>query len=232
MDLFEISITMSPATVEALNESGSALLALLGVYGADRTGEPTAWLRTTPVETRTVIALNDVLSAYLEKNLATGVVRESRPITLGQGFIVPASGQPTVQQGVVPGWVSIVNKGTDVWTSGLGAGPESLPIVAFTLHGNNALFIRPSWRVFLMLSPEPVPASGIVDRATGPGVLVDLGATSPVNLGYDIDQGWSWQSPVEAQAVAPTTLLQPLLVQVPPDPPDAAALVARLAQEP
>jgi hypothetical protein len=230
MDQLGLSVSMSPATVEALRASGAALFALLGVYGANRTGQPTAWLRATGLSETMSITCSNHLGAYLANVTDPIVAMESWPIAPGQGLVVPATGEPTVEQGVVPGWVSIVNHSAKVLTTGLTMDSKDRPIVAFTLHGNNALFLQPSRLAFLMLSAEPAPGLGIVDRATGPGVLVDLSTAPSARLDYDIDKGWSWQPPVQAEAVPLAAPLQPLLVRVPPDPPDAAAVLARLAR--
>jgi hypothetical protein len=209
MATYQLTIEMSPPTVQALQQSGSMLYALQAVQGPGG-GEPLAWVQTGSFAENTTLGWSDGYQAFTAQSTATVVVSVSVDIAPGQTFVVPAG---TVQNEGVAGAIGILNQGTQPTRAGIGlkSGASSSPLCAFPLYGGGLLLVVPTQQVFLMFSG--VSGQSAVPQSLGPGVLVDMAGGGERQVTFDVNEGWSWGGFSWARAYPPLTDLTTLLIQ-------------------
>ena len=221
---YQVTITMQPATVTDLINSGNVLYVFRAVQASDSAGRPLVWM-SAPYSVMTQINCSDRYNAYTAPDPIKAGVQVmagfSDAIELGQQLQVQAGGFGEVEAGH-PGAVSIRNTTGTYFTCGIGGGGAA-PFCAFPLYGNSMQVVVPLEKILLMFSSQPVAPGTIIDDFYAPavrssfssGVLIDLAAENQPSLGYDIDAGWSWGGFNWGQQVPAGTGLVPLLIEQP-----------------
>ncbi|MET0397421.1 MAG: hypothetical protein ABW277_11395, partial [Longimicrobiaceae bacterium] len=217
---FEVTLRMSTSTVVGLTDSGFSLLAFAAVQSFDLLAQPLVWMTTRQYSATTVVRGAMRFQAYtVPADTASQVVPGfSADIAPGQLLTVHhASGIGTVTEDGVGGVVAIYNATrTPLWCGiAQEAAGAFAPVCLLPLHGGNAQVVVPVPVILLMFSISPAILGTTVDTASGPGVLLDLGATLRPEVGYDIDEGWSWGETTWGRAVEFGAELRPLLTGSP-----------------
>ena len=223
----QLTITMSAATVQGLQDEDHALYAFSAVrYGPRLTqarafggGYPLVWLRQETYLTNTVVAFDDAMpSAYISTTDLTEnaiiQVGNSATTALGQTIVVDENGQLTGLTTGSPGTISIHNTGQTAWTSGLSLPVDmaTMPICAFPLHGGAMDMIAPTATVLVMFAINSIPLGSAVSTAYSNGLLVDFGSVTARAVDFDIDTGWSANAAVWARTVPAGTDIGSLLI--------------------
>lgn len=215
---YNVTIKMSPATVAELNAEGASLYGLKAVSSTQRGGMPLVWFRNPKVLDEVTITWSDAYQAYVsDSEIVSHASVESSSsvqIALGQTAQLGANNALTVVNGGVKDAISIANQTANKWTCGIAQtiGDASVPICAFPLYGNNLDIIAPVEKVLFFFATATVNPGTIVDKAYGPGVLVDLTSNQQLKVEYDINKGWDFGNASWATAVPAGADLVPLLV--------------------
>ncbi|MDQ3125487.1 MAG: hypothetical protein M3Q74_07760 [Pseudomonadota bacterium] len=221
-----LTISLSSATVQALSAGNLALYGFAAVsYGPVLTaavgyggGYPLVWFRTPHCLQNTVVAVSDPDAAFISTTAlsenAVVTMSASAAAAVGQTVQVAATGLLTTQASGQPGVISVVNQGPAPWTCGLAAdaGSGPAPICAFPLHGNNLDMIGPTRKVLVMFAVDKIPVGSVVSTAYAEGLFIDFQTETARAVGFDIDQGWSWDNGTWANVVPPQTDLGALLI--------------------
>ena len=223
----QLTITMSAATVQGLQDEDYALYAFTAVhYGPRLTqarafggGYPLVWLRQKGYLTNTVVRFDDALpSAYVSATAlaenAVIQVGDSYVSALGQTVLVDENGLLTGLTTGSPGTVSILNTGQAAWTCGLSlpVNQATTPICAFPLHGGAIDMIAPTATVLVMFAIDSIPLGSAVSTAYSNGLRVDFGSETQRIVDFDIDMGWSANAAVWARTVPAGTDIGSLLI--------------------
>lgn len=223
--LYQINLTMSANTVNALGASGYSLYGLQAVQSSAG-GSPTVWFQTGDYSLDTSIEWTDNYQAYTSRSeiipQGTITATASYPVTVGQtltvsnsmglGEVANSAGTGAVQQGI-----SFINQTSTPFTCGIdlqqpGGGFGTL--CAFSLFGNNMGLTVPTELVFLMFSTVQVNTGAVLENSYGPGILINLAGANTRSVGFDINQGWSWTDAASwAQSYPANQNLVPLLIQ-------------------
>ncbi|HLM69063.1 MAG TPA: hypothetical protein VK358_16100, partial [Longimicrobium sp.] len=212
-----ITIQMEPATLTALTESGYSLLAFAAVQVSDAEAQPLVWfttqsyLETTQVQYGAGYQAFTAAFAVPASPVAPGF---STTIAPGQELLVQTSfGTGLVTENGWQGALAIANQTTTPFQCGISepVGGAFAPVCLLPLHGYNGQLIVPLPSILLMFSTGAPGAGTPLARATGPGVLLDVGTEPAPQVSYDIDQGWDWGQAAWGQAVAFGAPLAPLL---------------------
>jgi hypothetical protein len=223
-DGFQLTITMTADTVEALAASGDTLVGFKAVAASDRAGVPLVWFATTSYSLATAVAWQASYQAYTAIHAVAPSVQidaiAAYAIQLGQVLDVRlAAGTGAVLTGGTDGAITIDNETTTQLTCGISqqrAGTAA-PIVAFPLYGKQLQVIAPVDQVLLMFSTAALAPGAVVTTAPAPGVLVDLSAVHARALHYDINQGWSADDGAPGlSTIAAGASLASLLILPPP----------------
>lgn len=223
---YQVQISMTPATVTALTESGSRLQACRAVQSSDRAGRPLLW-RSLEYSTTTYVGWTNRHFAYTSRSAIKAGQRISvgfqAVIDTGETLQVTAGGIGEVSREGWAGAISIHNTTTTQFTCGLGGPSEDPePTCAFPLYGDHLQRIVPLPKVLLMFSTQPLAPGTVIDGTTtaartsvGPSVLVDLASGSDRAVSFDINTGWSWGGFSWARQIPAGTDLVPLLIESP-----------------
>jgi hypothetical protein len=216
----QVIITMSPATVDALFDSGYFLYGFKAVGAWDKAGVPLVWLRTQGYSLSTVVAWQERYEAYTSPSTPVQAIA-SYPIALDQTLCVEhPSGTGTVIQGGAPGAISIENRTATPFACGISQPVNGgfAPLCQLPLYGRDRRTFTPLARVLLLFSAQPRPPGTIARTADGPGVLIDFGDVSTREVTFDVNTGWRWGGGVWAHEVGVGADIVPLLVVPPPGP--------------
>ena len=223
----QLTITLSPATVQSLYDETYALYGFTAVrYGPPLAmarsfggGHPLVWLRQTNCLENNIVTFDDgVLGAYISDTplVENAVVQVGSTVqtTTGQTISVAVDGQLTAIASGSPGVVTILNTGQTAWTCGLsqtiGVGPA--PTCAFPLHGGSQDMIAPTAKILVMFAIDSIPQGAAVSTAYSSGFLIDFASDPQRAVTFDIDTGWSAGGATWARAIAPGTDLGSLLI--------------------
>lgn len=227
MTTYEIIVTVSQATLDALKDGDFALYGFKAVrYGfrdpAARVtiggGEPVIWFVNTSYLNVTTIDWPDAVQAFISAtpivDRAVIKVGDSEAAELGQIVTVSSAGTLSVTSGGMAGRVTIDNAGTTPWTCGLSQapGPAYAPVCAFPLYGAMTDMIAPVERVLLCFAVNVLSAGTVVETAFNAGLLVDFDGATSRAVGFDINAGWSWGAGTWATPVATGADLADLLI--------------------
>lgn len=217
--LYQVNISMSSETVQALIKHNYNLYGFKAVQSSIGGGAPLVWFKTQDFSVETVIEWEKQYEAYTSKDviIPNGRIRSSfsASINLGQTLLVEAGGIGQVVNGGQPQAISIQNNTSVSFTCGISQRQEGVasPICAFPLFGNNLDVIAPIEKVLFMFSTTPVNTGTVIEQAYGPGILIDMTSDNQRYVEYDINQGWSWGGYSWAQQVPPSSNLVPLLIE-------------------
>lgn len=216
---YQVTISMSTQTVQALVQNGFTLYGFKAVQATGR-GLPTVWLATQQVAQNVLVSWTDNYQAYVSQSavIPGGQIYASSAydIDLGQTLnINNASGTGAVVQGGPSNAICINNQTTTQFTCGVmqSSGGSSSPLCAFTLFGQNLELIAPLEEVFLMFSTQNANPGTVLQVSYGPGIMINLSSNPQVSVAFDINQGWSAGGAAWAQTYPANTNLVPLLIQ-------------------
>jgi hypothetical protein len=220
---YQLTITMTADTVQALATSGYALVGFKAVTASDRAGQPLVWFATTSYSLATVVTWQASYRAYIAlHDTAPSVAIDAiaaYDIQLGQALDVQLrAGTGTVTTDGTAGAITIDNETTTQLTCGISqqrAGTAA-PVVVFPLYGQQRQVIAPVDQVLLMFSTAALVPGTAVATAPDPGVLVDLSDAHARALHYDINLGWSADAAPWLTNVAAGANLASLLILLPP----------------
>ncbi len=232
-----IKIVMSSETVGSLNSGGFYLYSFKAVQSTDQAGRPLIWFRTQNYSLNTTIEWSNRYSAYtsfsrIEQNNQI-VIGADIPITPGQTWVIDSNaGTGKVITAGPATAVSIHNTTTQQFTTGLlqPQTNDSKPLCAFPLFGGFVDVITPIDKVLLIFSTELLEPGTVIESlfnltselsrgymwlSTSPGILIDLTDADLREVGFDINEGWSWGGFSWARGVSATENLVPLLIEGP-----------------
>lgn len=220
-----LSITLPPATVQALHDGCFALYGFAAVRYGPRTnlrgfggGYPLVWLRNDRYLQNNVVAWSDApvmfISTTAPSENAIIAIGASQAVAVGGTVRVDAYGGLTPILSGSPGVVSIVNQGDQAWTCGLaadaGAGPA--PICAFPLYGGLMDMIAPTSKILVMFAVNSLASGAAVSTAYSSGLLIDFADQPTRAVAFDINKGWDAGGAIWATPVPPQTDLGALLI--------------------
>jgi hypothetical protein len=157
----QITIQLSPTTLQPLIAAGYSLLAFQYVEATAAGGEPLVWLQTKSLAQNIVISWTPGYNAYVSSSpiaVNGGVVMSSMaPIADGQILQVNQDGSIAVTGGGPADAMSVLNATTTLYTCGLalGMGEGAYPIAAFPLYANSMVAIAPLDKVLLIFETYP-----------------------------------------------------------------------------
>lgn len=199
---FKIVVHMNDETLEAL-ETQKATLAGLKAVRSTEIGESLIWFTISQFATKTTIKWTPTYDAYISAqqrrstSLSIGFHDQKR-ISLGQTLKVGTAAQTDVEGKGTAGQVTIDNDSSRPWSSGIAEvvdGPAS-PTCSFQLNGHSLLRVQPMETVLLSFIGPPAHRGSTLPQLQQVGVLANLQEdSSPVVLQFDINKGWSSESP-------------------------------------
>lgn len=222
---YQVTISMDAGTVTDLHQSGYALFAFLAVRCSDLAGTPLVWWKTETYSETTVVSFSWEFEAWTAPWPPPQVVVPGFSLAAAPGDLLTATEEPsgigTVSEGGLPGDVCFLNNTGTGFGCGISqpSGGVFAPVCLLPLYGVNAQVVVPLPKILLLFSTCPDPAGTQVapmSGPAGPGLRVDMSASTAYSVGYDIDTGWSWGENTWGQAVAPFSDLVPLLVEFSP----------------
>lgn len=219
---YAIKITMDQDTANYLYDKKYSLYAFKAVQTSVAGGKPTVWFQTMKYSTKTNITWLVQYQAYTSSSeIKPGVTIDASfttNINLGQLLTVNnGTGTGTVTNAGTPGTISIYNTTNADFTCGIAQsanGADGQPMCAFPLIGQDKDVIAPIEKVLLMFATQTVNTGTVIEKAYGPGVLIDL-TGAPGNLrevSYKKSFGWDWGGYAWGSSTAPDQNLVPLLI--------------------
>lgn len=223
---YQVQISMSAATVEALNNGSYRLYGFKAVATTMGGGAPLVWFDTGKYSTNTSVTWQTNYQAYTSLSEIVNRVRIeasfSVPVDLDQTLkVTGVTGTGVVEAGGTPAAISILNATSRPFTCGIseqqGSNPPT-PLCAFPLYGNGLDVIAPIEKVLLTFATNQVNTGTVIEKAYAPGYLIDLtGAPDQQRqVSFDINLGWSNDGGTWAQQVAANQSLLPLLIDSSP----------------
>ena len=220
---YKITITMTGDTVTTLQTNGYSLYGFR-VVSASKGAKPVAWFKGDIFELTNTLAWDEQYEAYTSRNeVASGVkidTSASYPIDMAEILEVnnPMGIGEVSHTGGTEGAICILNKTNQPLTCGISQpapqGGGTNPICAFPLLGTNMDEIVPVEKIFLMFSAKQIDTGVVVEKAFGPGVLIDLTGVDSRAVKYDANAGWSWDGDAGWATVHTATQnLVPLVIQ-------------------
>lgn len=204
---YTIALTLPPGTVRALAAGGLRLCLMHAVQCDTADGVPLIWATTSEYAPTTTLTWTAVPYGYAATGRTAdgspGGARDMRQIAPGRVLDVAANALTHVgPQPGDPRYVTVRSTAPTPMACGAAeqapVGPQApAPYCCFPLHGGAFVFLAPLPRVALAFTALPFTAGTAVRHLPGPAVLADMGGSGGgrVELGYDIDLGWSWQDP-------------------------------------
>lgn len=215
---YGIDISLSPATVDALKNGGFALYAFKAVKSSVAGAAPLVWFRTTSFLSTTSVDWEEQYQAYISTNeiIANGKITASASCNadLGQTAYVTQNGNITPATGGQDGAISILNQGTQPWTTGISqlTNGQANPMCAIPLYGKNMDVVVPIQKVLLTFASNTVNTGTVVYKAYSESVLVDLTDSQQRSVSFDINNSWSWGTGTWAKSIPASADLVPLLI--------------------
>lgn len=218
---YQITLTLDQDSADELQQEGYSLYAFKAVQTSAK-GSPVVWFATTDYGLTATISWQEQYQGYTSKSdpVPDGQISVSNAynMDLNQTLNITSptgTGQVDTTTGT-PRAVTIYNQTTTAFTCGLsqqqGNGTYS-PLCAFPLHGGSEDLIAPIEKVLLMFATQQVNTGTVIEKAFGPGVLIDLTEAASRAVAYNIDAGWNAGGASWAQKVPPNANLVPILIQ-------------------
>jgi hypothetical protein len=219
----QITVTLSPATLAALDNLGYALYVLRAYNTTNAASKPLVWLADTQLTENVVISFDIKYKAYVsvsrESSIGDIVAMSAVPVVLGETATVDGEGTFTITQGSNPSGVTIVNGSTRPYTSGLAAAVDDVratPLLAEPLYGLAENINAPLDRFLLAFSTQGIGEGTPIAHAMSQGLLVDLAGADQRTMAFDINTGWGAGDVTWAKTVPAGADLTPILVHVVP----------------
>jgi hypothetical protein len=227
---YEIDITMSTETVNALNK-GPNPYQLYGFKAVQTSasGAPLVWFATHTFGTSTAVKWSEQYQAYttVASAISGGSVTASNPVNMNLGWTLDvntSAGTGTIVTTGTSEAITIANQSGVQFTAGISetvvnadGTTSSNPLCAFDLYGTTTLQIAPIEQVLLMFATASYNTGTVVENAFTTGILINLTQSNTRSVNFDINAGWSsvpagsaWASPVQNGAA-----LAPLLIDTP-----------------
>lgn len=210
---YQVTISVSADTQQALSSGGFSLCALKAIAATAGGGEPLYWQVTKQFASSMAVQWTSQVAAYISTRTNDIDIITSVAIDYGQIVNLPDG---SVTGGGLPDAMSMLNQASTQYTSGLAAGTEPVlsPIAAFPLYGFMMNAYAPIEKVLLMFTTYPAVAGAAAERSYAQGLLVDLTSATSREVSFDINSGWSWGGAAWGSIIPANTLLAPLLIEL------------------
>jgi hypothetical protein len=222
---YQIQITMSDDTIQALKSSNYTLYAFKAVNNGNTNAAPLVWFKTQKDDLlrSTVINWEEQYQAYISNSqiISGGSVDGSNAtdIDLGQTANVNQYGSLDAKNGGNSLAISLNNPTvTPYMASGISqlVKGQASPMIALPLYGETEEDFVPIEKVLLMFATPSVNTGTVIYKSYTEGVLVDLTAApgSPKTraVSYVINTGWDWGQQAWGRSVAAEEQLVPILI--------------------
>lgn len=237
---YQVNLTLSQATVLALQGGGYNLYGFKAVQSTMKSGAPLVWfsMPATNLLTTNNIGWTEQYQAYISNTLpvapnTTVVASATVDISLGQQWNVEPGGGDDVTTAGPAIAISINNTTKTPFSCGVSMEQNGVfnPLCAFPLYGGGLDVIAPIEKIVLIFSTLPVNTGTVIEQAFSPGIFIDLTADNQRSVAFDINQGWSWDGGSWGQQIPANSTLIPFLVEPPSPKLRAAALEAGAGRE-
>ncbi|HST52101.1 MAG TPA: hypothetical protein VLJ61_08830 [Pyrinomonadaceae bacterium] len=235
---YEVNITMSLATVQALTNGGYSLYGFKAVASSgQKAGAPLVWfsLPGQDLLTTTSVRWEEDYQAYISNTLSLNpltqiVASADVDISLGQQWDVQEGGGTDVVDGL-PLAISILNTTDTPYTCGISQLQQGVynPLCGFPLYGGGLDVMVPIEKVVLTFSTLQVNTGTVIEQAYTSSIFIDLTSENTRNVNFDINQQWSWGGGSWAQQIPAGTSFNPFLIE-PPSSKLAASLLTGAKQ--
>ncbi len=234
---YEIAVTMTGDTVNALNNGNYKLVGFKSVQTDTGGGIPVVWFTSTTFATTTKVQWLEQYQGYTtyESAIPGGSVTGDNAynMNLGEKLVIDSTaGTGEVYSGGAGNFITIENISGVPFVSGISqevTDPNGTstanPMCAFNLYGTTTLQIAPIEEVLLMFATTSLNTGSVVYNAFTTGVLVNLTASSQRSVAFDINTGWNWGKASWGQSVSNNADLAPLLIDTPSS--NATSLLTR-----
>ena len=215
-----LTISLSSATLDELQQSGFQLYAFQAVTSSNKSGVPLVWARVDSyLATITLTFDAGALSAYISTDgIAVDsaiTVGASTAVAAGQIVSVAGDGTLTVASGAPSGDIYIASSATTAYTCGLaaalGQSPQQ-PICAFTLYPQVTVTMQPADAIVVMWATSTYDPGVYMQQSLGPGFFIDFNGATQRAVSYDMSQGWSASGAAWAKTIPSGTNLAAALI--------------------
>lgn len=219
---YQVNLSMSLATVQALQQGGYNLYGFKAVQSTMKGGAPLVWFSVPAANLLTTnnVEWTEQYQAYISSTFPvapnTSVVASAAvDISLGQQWNVEAGGGNDVTTDGPSIAISLYNTTTTAFTGGVSMEQNGVfnPLCAFPLYGGGLDIIVPIEKIVLMFSTLPVNTGTVIEQAFSPGMFIDLTADNQRSVTFDINLGWSWGGGSWGQQIPATSNLIPFLIE-------------------
>ncbi len=237
---YQVNLSLSLATVQALQQGGYNLYGFKAVQSTMKGGAPLVWFS---IPAASLLTTNNIewtvqYQAYISNTFPvapnTNVVASAAvDISLGQQWNVEPGGGNNVTTAGPAIAISINNTTTTPFTCGVSMEQNGVfnPLCAFPLYGGGLDIIAPIEKVVLIFSTLPVNTGTVIEQAFSPGIFIDLTTDNQRSVAFDINLGWSWGGGSWGQQIPANSDLIPFLVEPPSSKLLASALKAGAGRE-
>lgn len=221
---YQVQLTMTQATVTALQGGNYQLYGFKAVQTTMGDGAPLVWfsIPAASLLPNTNISWTEQYQAYISNTfpIAPNTVITSSAsvgISLGQQWNVEQGGGDNVTTQGPSIAISLYNTTKTPFTCGVSMEQNGTfsPLCAFPLYGGGLDIIAPIQKVVLMFSTLPYNTGTVIEQAFSPGIFIDLTADNQRAVAFDINNGWSWGGGSWGQQIAASADLIPFLVEPP-----------------
>ncbi|HJQ36966.1 MAG TPA: hypothetical protein VKB93_07495 [Thermoanaerobaculia bacterium] len=213
---YRFTISLSPATVDALSVGNFSLLAFTPVQ-ATAAGTPLVWIQSKAISTEMHVNWSPVYAAYVRPTpdtVGTGLPSSMAPILLGQMFTVLEDRSIRVTEDGSAGAMSILNRTDKAGICGLYKATEDpWGIVEFSLRAHSLIAVAPGMKVLFVFGSYPTRLGATLDRTFAQGAFVDFSDGPLRSATFDINEGWSFGGASWGETVPANTPLRELLIQ-------------------
>jgi hypothetical protein len=225
MSEYTVNIEMKENTVNELIDGNFQLYAFRAVKGPTG-GKPVVWFTTGDILQSTEISWETDYGAFISikgntpgknglqiSNNAEISSRTDKPIELGQKMVVSEKGKVDVVEGT-PDTISIYNNHDRDYTCGISEKKDDKfnPLCAFPLARTITDLITPISKIALMFATQTVKTATVVEKAIGPGILLDLTAEPSRDISYSLDTKWKADNKGPKTVFNSDDPLNPLLI--------------------
>jgi hypothetical protein len=219
---YQVNLTMSQATVQALQNGNYTLYGFKAVQSTMGGGAPLIWfsLPAASLLVNVAVEWTEQYQAYISNTFpvasgTTVVASADVDISLGEQWNVAAGGGNDVKTEGPRTAISIYNTTATQFTCGISMeqNGEFSPLCAFPLYGGGLDIIAPIEKVVLMFATTPLNTGTVIERAFSPGIFIDLTGDNQRSVTFDINKGWSWDGGNWGQPVPARATLIPFLIE-------------------
>ncbi len=226
---YEVDISLSVPTLNALTKGGYYLYILLATRITDGAARPTIWGAKQALSMATTITWPAAISVYTSTTpMVSGKavsVGFKAPIAGGQTLEVAAAGIGTVMDGGPASMITIDNKVSNPFVTGFAradAAGDQMPVFAAPLYGKQSIQAFPLPQALLNFTTKKYAPGTILDSiqpasepaaAFGQSLLIDMTTAKKRQVSYDINNGWDWNKESWAKTIPANADLTRILIQ-------------------